>query len=328
MAFHVEVVLPDLLPTFRVVARQHAASGDREDELAVAEWAGHVRDIVLIGPGHVGLGHVAASVRPDGQQLLRRAGHNDQSSGEHRRRRDFAVEPFHAPKFCAVLRGVGDHPREGEHNDLRLPGSLDDDRRGPGAPHLARTLPDNPTRAAIQRVEFRFALFRLALVELHDQPVLPGRQRRGGAIGVLQGAEALGPDRFPLQRKSRAVAIREDHIYPPAIRRHGWGGVASRIGDLRCRGTARNICHGLPPKRLTRLGAQAKDLAQRGIAAGEEDTVAPYDRRAKTVGGRGDLPSDAFAGLRVPRHGRIGKDRHTASIRAAEPRPVAFELLG
>ena len=64
------------------------------------------------------------------------------------------------------------------------------------APDLARRLPDDLAGAPVQRVEFGLAVFAVSLVQLQDQPVAPGRQRGGVAIGILERAKALGPDRL------------------------------------------------------------------------------------------------------------------------------------
>ena len=76
----------------------------------------------------------------------------------------------------AVLRVVSNRPRHGQSNDLGFARSLDDDGRGPGGTNLARTLPDDPRGAAIQRVELGQPIVGVALVEQDDQPVLPGGQ--------------------------------------------------------------------------------------------------------------------------------------------------------
>ena len=115
---------------------------------------------------------------------------------------------------------------------------LDDDRRGPGGAHLARLLPDDPPGAPIERVELGLALFAFALVQLHDQPVAPGRQRSGVAIGIFERAEALGPDRLALEAERRQVAIGEDDIDPAPVRGHRRGRVTGSVWDLRRLGRA------------------------------------------------------------------------------------------
>ena len=63
-----------------------------------------------------------------------------------------------------------------------------------GVSHLGL---DDPAGAAIQCVESRVAFIGLALVELHDQAVLPGDQGGGVAVRILQSAEALCPYQSP-----------------------------------------------------------------------------------------------------------------------------------
>ena len=183
--------------------------------------AGDIGHVVLVGPNHMGLGHIALPVRANRQQLLRRAGDEQQAAGEHRRGRDLPVEAFHPPELRAIRRRVGDDAGDGQRDDLRLSGSLDDDGRRPGSSRLARALPDDLAGAPVQRVELGFVVFAVSLVELHDQPVAPGGQGSRVAIGILQRAKALGPGRFPFEGERRAVAVRKDHIDAPAIRRHG-----------------------------------------------------------------------------------------------------------
>ena len=185
-----------------------------------------------------------------------------------------------------------------QRDDLRFAGGFDDDGRGPGGAHLARALPDDLAGAAVQRVELRLVVFAVALVELHDQPVPPGGQRGGVAIGILQRAEALGPGQLPFESERRAVAVGEDHIDAPSIRGHGRSRIAGGLRHLgRLGRSAGHIGHRLAPQHLAGLAVQADDFALARVAAGEEDPVAPDDRGIEAAGGLGTfqaMPAPVF----------------------------------
>ena len=299
-------MFPLLLTVLRIEARQHARGRYRESQFTVAGRAGDIRHVVFVSPNDMGLGHIALPIGADGQQLLRRAGDDQQAAGEHRRGGDLAVEAFRPPEFRAIRRRVSDDTGNGQRDDLRFSGGLDNDGSRPGSPHFARTLPDDLASAPVQAVEFGFVVFGVALVELHDQAVLPGGQGSRVTIGVLERAETLGPGWLPFQGECRAVAVCEDHIDAPAIRRHRRSRIPRGFWNFGClRWPVGRPHYGLPPKSLPCLAVQADDLTFLCIAAGEEHPIAPDDWRVEAAGRDGHLPRDARPALRVPCFGQV-----------------------
>ena len=64
-----ELLLPEDLAGGGFIAERHARVVDAEQEIVRDDEGGNVRRPLVVAPGDVGLGDIAAAVGPDGQQM-------------------------------------------------------------------------------------------------------------------------------------------------------------------------------------------------------------------------------------------------------------------
>ena len=128
--------------------------------------------------------------------------------------------------------------------------------------------------------------------------------------------------------KRRQIAVGENGKHPAAVgggRGSGVAGVLKYLGWF-CRALWRSG-RGLPPKELPAIGVEAVDLAATLIGAGEEQPLAPDDRRVVARQRHGRFPDDSLARRGVPGVGHVRKGRHPEAARPTESRPRLGDFL-
>ena len=221
---------------------------------------------------------------------------------------------------------------------------------GPGGDLVAGGFPDGGAGLGVEAVEGGIDL----LVPVEEEPAAVQHGRDGFAVAAAGGeaAELAFPERFSVEGETEDAEGAEGDVEALAVGRRGAGGVG--VGGVVAL-VRDEFGDGFLPEQLAGVavvagnqeaeeiggfgglalvaGARRRafggigDILGLGLAAGvfrggDEDSVAPDDRRGGALAGEFGAPADVFAGGAVPGDGRAGGGRGAVGVGAAPMRPV------
>ena len=237
----------------------------------------------------MGLGNIAAPARTDRQRwpcTPRRREH--QPMPDHRRRNDLEQVAGGVPELLSGARRVAvDHVLAADH-DLVVVIHPDSDRRSPAGVLFSIRPPDSLASARIQRGDERADLRASLHVLIEDHAIAVQEDRAGRTVRGMDLAEVAVPDDLSLHVGSYQAMVTEVRIDALAVGSGCPRGMAVLLVHSLCRRSARR---GSPPLgAVVAIKRQQRHPRTAIRCAGEENLIAPDDRRGVAAAGNGNFP--------------------------------------